>query len=157
MKNNILHRDLKLENMLIHFPNVNLLEYTTDKKREFLKNVDLKKEKFIVKIADLGLAKKVHYEGGFAGTSVGSPLYMAPEVIMGNKYNYKADIWSIGTVLFEMVTGFPPFIGRNIDDFTENVKDATYKIPKDIELSLDCFEFINGCLRFKSDERFTAD
>ena len=71
-----------------------------------------------MKIADLGMAKKVHHEGGLAQTSVGSPLYMAPEVLTGKKYNYKADIWSIGTVLFEMVTGFPPFIGKNLDDLT---------------------------------------
>ena len=87
-------------------------------KQKFLKEVNLTNEPFIVKIADLGLAKKVHHEGGFAQTSVGSPLYMAPEVLTGKKYNYKADIWSIGTVLFEMVTGFPPFIGKNLDDFT---------------------------------------
>ena len=111
--------------------------------------VDLTKERFIVKIADLGMAKKVYFEGGLASTSVGSPLYMAPEVILGKRYNYKADIWSIGTILFEMVTGFPPFSGRSLEDFTDNVQSATYKIPKNIELSLDCFEFINGCLRFK--------
>ena len=56
-----------------------------------------------------------------------------------------------------MVTGFPPFIGKNLEDFTENIKEATYKIPKDIELSLDCFEFINGCLRFKPEDRYSPD
>ena len=112
VRNNVLHRDLKLENMLIHFPDWPLQDMDKKDRDIFFKNVDLTKERFIVKIADLGLAKKVLYED-FAKTSVGSPLYMAPEVMLGNKYNYKADIWSIGTIVFEMVAGFPPFIGQN--------------------------------------------
>lgn len=122
VKNNILHRDLKLENMLIHFPEHNLMDMTEEEKEQFLAQIDLTKEKFIVKIADLGLAKKVLYDGGITETTVGSPMYMAPEVILGNKYNYKADIWSIGTILFEMVTGFPPFFGNTIEDFKEHIK-----------------------------------
>ena len=66
MKNNVLHRDIKLENMLIHFPNQTLLDMSPFDKSKFLQTVDLMKEEFIVKIADLGLAKKVHHEGGMA-------------------------------------------------------------------------------------------
>ena len=69
--------------MLIHFPNQKLIEKSPAEKQKFLSEVDLTKEPFVVKIADLGLAKKVHYEGGLAQTSVGSPLYMAPEVLTG--------------------------------------------------------------------------
>lgn len=82
---------------------------------------------------------------------------MAPEVILGEKYNYKADIWSIGILTFEMVVGFSPFYGRSLEDFTNNLKEGTYKIPKDIELSLGCFEFITGCLRFDPKERLSAE
>ena len=69
--------------MLIHFPKKNLLEMSPYEKQNFLASVDLLNEECIIKIADLGLAKKVHHEGGLAQTSVGSPLYMAPEVITG--------------------------------------------------------------------------
>ena len=103
--------------MLIHFPDRDLTKKSKDERNHFIKTVDLTKERFIVKIADLGLAKKVHYDGDLATTSVGSPLYMAPEVMHGKSYNYKADIWSIGTIMFEMVAGFPPFVGKNLEDF----------------------------------------
>ncbi len=45
---------------------------------------------------------------------VGSPIYMAPEILKGENYNIKADIWSIGIVLFEMLFGFCPFLEKNI-------------------------------------------
>jgi serine/threonine protein kinase len=48
-----------------------------------------------------------------ADTLCGSPLYMAPEILSQNQYNAKADLWSVGAVLFEMVVGRPPFSAQN--------------------------------------------
>ena len=68
-----------------------------------------------VKIADFGLARQVG-ENSMAETYVGSPYYMAPEVLMKDinaeqfaGYNEKADIWSVGCIVYELITGHVPF------------------------------------------------
>ena len=47
-------------------------------------------------------------------TIVGSPIYMAPEILKGRPYTQKADIWSMGVLLYEMLYGFMPFEAKNI-------------------------------------------
>ena len=65
-----------------------------------------------VVIADLGFAKQVVGDD-LSSTMCGTPLNMAPEVIKGQKYNSKVDVWSLGTVFYELVTGFSPFTGNS--------------------------------------------
>ena len=67
---------------------------------------------------------------------------MAPEVINGQKYNHKADIWSLGTICFEMLTGFTPFTGRNREELKAHVNEGTYKVPKIVGLSHTCIDFL---------------
>lgn len=73
-----MHRDFKLANILMHDGEI--------------------------KIADFGFSKLLTNEE-FTETMLGSPLNMAPEVLGGNQYNSKADIWSIGVVFYEMLFG----------------------------------------------------
>lgn len=54
-----MHRDLKLANILLHFPDKDLFDCNEEEKREFISNVDLRTTKFEIKIADLGFAKEV--------------------------------------------------------------------------------------------------
>lgn len=49
-------------------------------------------------------------------TYCGTPLYMAPEIINGNKYDMKVDVWALGALLFQLLTGSFPFFGRNMED-----------------------------------------
>lgn len=65
-----------------------------------------------VVIADLGFAKEVGNDD-LTSTMCGTPVYMAPEILQGKKYDHKVDVWSLGTVFYEMLTGFTPFTGRN--------------------------------------------
>jgi serine/threonine protein kinase len=77
-KKNIFHRDLKLANILLHFPDYpELLEKSEDEKKLFLKSVDLLKEKFSVYIADFGFSKEVP-DDKRKHTFSGTPLYMSP-------------------------------------------------------------------------------
>nr|GMC91892.1 serine/threonine-protein kinase ATG1c-like [Ipomoea batatas] len=65
-----------------------------------------------MKIADFGFARSLQPRG-LAETLCGSPLYMAPEIMQLQKYDAKADLWSVGAILFQLVTGRTPFTGNN--------------------------------------------
>ena len=71
---------------------------------------------------------------------------MAPEVINGLYYNKKADVWSLGIVFFELLTGFLPFPGKNLDALINKMDHGIYKLPKWVKISLNGLHFLNGCL-----------
>lgn len=81
----IIHRDLKPENILMQ-------------------------DDHNIKLADFGFA--VALKGKPQQLILGSPLYMAPEVIMGKDYGAAVDIWAVGVIACIMFTGAPPFFGR---------------------------------------------
>lgn len=92
-------------------------------------------EPFSVKIADLGFARRIK-EGDLAETLLGTPLLMAPEVLDGNKYDHSADVWSLGCIFYEMMTGFSPFTGTSSSNLAENILTGKYYFPKTQRLSL---------------------
>ncbi len=94
VKNNIMHRDFKLANILKHNGNI--------------------------KIADFGFSKLLG-SSNLANTMLGSPLNMAPEVLNNQIYDNKADIWSIGTCFYEILFGKPPYTAANMVDLLKNI------------------------------------
>ncbi|CAB1348050.1 unnamed protein product, partial [Coregonus sp. 'balchen'] len=88
----IIHRDLKPQNILLSY---------TSRKRSSINGIR-------IKIADFGFARYLQ-SNMMAATLCGSPMYMAPEVIMSQNYDAKADLWSIGTVVYQCLVGKPPF------------------------------------------------
>ena len=110
-----------------------------------MKTLDLTKEPFEIKIADLGFSRELA-EGDLSTTICGTPLIMAPEVLNGVHYNHKADVWSLGIIFFELLTGFMPFTGLNREDLKKNLEKGEYKFPKKLKLSLEGLHFLNGCL-----------
>ncbi|KAF7541050.1 hypothetical protein G7Z17_g12057 [Cylindrodendrum hubeiense] len=92
----------------------------------------------------------------YAKSIVGSPDYMAPEVLRGEEYDYTVDYWSLGCMLFEALTGFPPFAGatpdetwRNLKHWKEVLKRPVWEDPNYF-LSNRTWNFICTCINSKS-------
>ena len=71
---------------------------------------------------------------------------MAPEVLDGNPYDQSADVWSLGCVFYEMLTGFSAFTGTDQANLAENIMRGTYYFPKTIKFSIQGLSFLNACL-----------
>ena len=103
--NNVLHRDLKPENILI-------ME---------------KQDKQFVQIADFGLARFIK-SNSISSSTAGTPVYMAPETWSGN-FTEKSDIWSIGIILYELLTGVPPFSADSLDGLKRKIEKNQFLAP----------------------------
>lgn len=95
-----------------------------------------------IKIIDFGLARSVHLEGMTAtGLIMGTPEYMAPEQVSGKHVDERADIYSLGVILFEMLTGRVPFTGdspiavgfQQLKDPPPSPRSINPQIPEDVE------------------------
>ena len=81
----------------------------------------------LLKVADFGFARFLP-NATLADTLCGSPLYMGPEILSYQKYDAKADLWSVGAVLYEMVTGRPPFQAQNHLDLLKKIQENEDRI-----------------------------
>lgn len=132
---------------MLHFPDHedHLARMDSDERKRFLKSVDLLKVNFEIKIADFGFSKKLKTKHQLNKTICGTPLYMAPQVVQKNQYNYKADIWSIGVILFELLNGLTPFHARNRQEFEGKVEASVYSLKDSVlgNLSLETVFFLS--------------
>ncbi|KAL5555680.1 hypothetical protein UlMin_037916 [Ulmus minor] len=134
-KHHIIHRDLKPENILLSGSESDL----------------------VLKIADFGLSRILH-QGDYAETVCGSPMYMAPEVLQFQTYDEKADMWSLGTILFELLSGYPPFTGRNSVQVLKKIKSSSclpfskLVLP---ELHQDCLDMCSRLLSLNPADRLS--
>jgi len=81
-----------------------------------------------VKLIDFGLSKHFHFSEVMS-QQVGSAYYVAPEILHG-EYNYKCDMWSMGVILYMLVSGVPPFWGRSDAEIRQRIAKGTYVFPK---------------------------
>uniref|UniRef100_A0A8C4IS04 non-specific serine/threonine protein kinase n=1 Tax=Dicentrarchus labrax TaxID=13489 RepID=A0A8C4IS04_DICLA len=136
----ILHRDLKPQNILLCHP---------EGRRSSPINT-------CIKIADFGFARHLQ-TNTMAATLCGSPMYMAPEVIMSQHYDAKADLWSIGTIVYQSLTGKAPFhVSVQIKIVYLNRKPLYVpSIPK--ETSSNLRHLLMGLLQRNHKERISFD
>jgi len=108
----------------------------------------------MLKIADFGFARSLPATS-LAETLCGSPLYMAPEILRYEKYDAKADLWSVGTVLYEMVVGRPPFRATNHVELLRKIEKGEDRIrfPEENPASDDIKKLIRGLLKRNPVER----
>ncbi|KAJ2910260.1 Serine/threonine-protein kinase [Coemansia aciculifera] len=102
----VIHRDIKTQNILLQPPP------TTAEGGYVLGESEARGEVPWIKVADFGFARNLP-STALAETLCGSPLFMAPEILHYEPYDAKADLWSIGAVIYEMMTGKPPFHASN--------------------------------------------
>lgn len=124
----VVHRDLKLENLLLS-------------------------DSDNIKITDFGFSN-MFLEGGLMSTFVGSPAYAAPEILANEKYcGPKVDIWSLGVILYTLLTGDMPFQDENIAVILGQINRADYPMPDSI--SAEAADLIRRLLCRNPEERLS--
>uniref|UniRef100_A0A8C7Y1C5 MAP/microtubule affinity-regulating kinase 3 n=1 Tax=Oryzias sinensis TaxID=183150 RepID=A0A8C7Y1C5_9TELE len=122
----IVHRDLKAENLLLD-------------------------AEMNIKIADFGFSNEFTL-GNKLDTFCGSPPYAAPELFQGKKYDGpEVDVWSLGVILYTLVSGSLPFDGQNLKELRERVLRGKYRIP--FYMSTDCENLLKKFLILNPSKR----
>ena len=146
----ILHRDIKLDNILVHYDS-----------EEDKKNKNLLKAK--VKMIDFGFARYLKKEE-LAYSILGSPINMDPGILRklnrlehSKDYGYdeKADIWSLGTIVYEMLIGKCTFDAESMRELVSKVEQGNYFLPS--TLSKEAVSFLNGMLQYDYKKRLSAE
>ena len=135
-KMRVIHRDIKPENIMIMGRESNGLLH--------------------VKLIDFGTAK-IFSVGNKQKALVGSSYYIAPEVLRG-KYDEECDLWSIGVIMYIMLTGCPPFNGRDDDSILKSISKGKYDTNLDTYQALtpNAKDLITKLLKYNPSDRITA-
>lgn len=144
---NLIHRDVKPQNLLLQPPEISKGEI----------HIGLTSLPTL-KLADFGFARHLQH-ASMAETLCGSPLYMAPEILRYEKYDGIADLWSAGTVLYEMLVGKPPFRAGNHVELLRKIdkSDDVIKFPSDVLLNEDIKCLIRALLKRNPQDRIRFD
>lgn len=115
----IVHRDIKPANILLHDG--------------------------VFKITDFGFAKKVHVDSTMSSL-VGTPLYMAPQILKRQSYTSKSDIWSLGLILYEMIFKLTPWHSTNVVELIHKLDHEPLRFPTQSAITEKTRSLICGCL-----------
>ena len=125
----IIHRDIKPENVLLN-------------------------ERLTAKLTDFGWSNYIQEEKE-RKTVCGTPIYLAPEIIKEKGHDEKVDIWCIGVLLFELITGKVPFQGRDIETLKSNILHLKIAWPK--EMDQNAKDLVSKILKLDPSERLPLE
>jgi len=130
----IIHRDLKPENLVY---------------------LDLKQEQICV--TDFGLSKYMDHSESQTKTACGTPAFVAPEVLRQELYGTQVDMWSLGTILYIMLCGYPPFVEKNLPRLYKAIKKGkvVFNKPYWDKVSADAKKCVQGLLEIDINKRLT--
>ena len=126
----IIHRDIKPENVVLD------------------KNM-------VAKLTDFGWSNYMPGDYSKRTTVCGTPIYLAPEIINNRGHDEKVDIWCIGVLMFELMTGFSPFQGNDIKTLKYNI--SRFKIVWPSEMDRDAADLISRILKYNPEERISLE
>jgi serine/threonine protein kinase len=130
--NLVIHRDLKLGNLFLD-------------------------RNMVVKVGDLGLATKLDSPEEKRKTICGTPNYIAPEVIQGDKttrgHSFEVDVWSMGVIMYTLLFGKPPYEAKDVKATYQRILANEYSFPTDISVSEDAKDLIYSMLQSRPDDR----
>lgn len=132
-KHKVIHRDIKPANIMLT-------------------------EKGHVKVTDFGIARLTGGDSTQTGVILGTPNYMSPEQVLGKKLDGRSDIFSLGAVFYELLTGDKPFKSNNIGNLMHNIASAKFRPLKEVQPDAPdcCVELINKMMAKSRAERFSS-
>jgi serine/threonine protein kinase len=144
---NLQYGILRLDNILINFPS---LPNYYNKDTGIIQIADYSKfsiKEAIIKISNADiLPSELRTESERLNDSI------APEILFANTADKKSDLWSLGSIIYQLVYGYPPFSFKDKDEYTEKIQSGSYMINQS-NISLECMMFINKLLQIDPDYR----
>ena len=104
----------------------------------------------VLKLADFGFAQ--YFTSDETKSALrGSPLYMAPEMVLDRRYDAKVDLWSVGVILYESLFGKAPYKSDTLEELLQKIKsEQPILIPRGTKLSEDCRDLLGKFSRVQA-------